>query len=45
MSDFDYFNTLKGKVHEIKARKDEIGEELKQCVLAKQAITDQIEAL
>ena len=42
MSDFDYFNQLKGKVHELKVRRDEINADVMQQRITQTQLDDQI---
>ena len=41
----DYFNTLKGKVYELKIRRDEINSEVMQQRITEQQLDDQINQL
>ena len=45
MSDFDYFNQLKGKVHELKVRRDEINADVMQQRITQTQLDDQIQQL
>ena len=45
MSDFDYFNQLKGKVHELKVRRDEINADVMQQRITQTQLDDQIAQL
>ena len=42
MSEFDYFNSLKGKVHEMKVRRDDIAQDVMRKRLEQTSIEQQI---
>ena len=43
--DYDYFNQLKGKVHELKVRRDEINADVMQSRISQTQLDDQIAQL
>ena len=45
MADYDYFNSLKGKVHELKVRRDEINADVMQQRIQQTQLDDQIAQL
>ena len=45
MSNFDYFNSLKGKVQELKVRRDEINGDVMQQRISQTQLDEQISQL